>query len=528
MEQKIIPLTEECALLLEKRGIQPETANRLGWQTFAARKGGWIAIPFYRAGKIVNHKYRRIEKLAEGHNFEQDKGGEQCFYNLAAIEDVARLNAEDQRNTPLVITEGEMDCAIALQCGFLAVSVPGGAPGQAIESEDSVKFDFLKDFPKYATATLAVDDDPAGQILRQELALRLGWHRCKWVQYPKGCKDLNEVFIKYGAKGVDMVLKEKSKFMNSGGLFKMSELPAVEDIPALECMIGNVSDMVKFRLGDLSVWTGIPSHGKTTWVNCLASTLAREYGWKACFGSFEQNPRGDHQRYLRTYYLGKPKTDAHGNSQWSPAEISEADAWVEKYFTFIVPDVNTEDMVTLKWVLTRVRAAITQHGAKLIIIDPWNELDHDRPNGMSLTEYTGFAIKEFKRLAKAYMVHVMIVAHPAKMEKNKDGAYGVPTLYDVSDSAHWANKCDIGGIVHRVEGEENQYATLIRVAKIRYWNVIGRTGDKFLEYNPDTGKYIDAPDFQPKKKRDITKPVTEKEEKKKPQNTAQRSLPYKD
>lgn len=482
-ETKLIPLTDRHIQLLADRGINDEIAMRLGWQS-CDRKGDWISIPFYRDGKAVNHKYRT---LSGDKKFTQDKGGEQCFYNIDAFNDVPAGSTD----FIIVITEGEMDCAIALQCGFVAVSVPNGAPAERAD-DDSIKFNFLKEFPRNCIAILATDDDGPGHILRQELALRLGWHRCKTVKYPKGCKDLNEVFVKYGAKGVNMVLKDKASFLNQGGIFTIDDLPLMPDVPAYECGIGNATDMIKVRPGDAIFVTGIPSHGKTTFVNCLTANMAKNHGWNCCIGSFEQNPRGEHLEFLRRYYLDKESKHA------TAKELAEADAWVNEKFSFIVPDINSDELTSLKWVLERTRAAIMRYGARLVVIDPWNELDHDRPNGMSLTEYTGYAIKEFKRLAKQYMVAVIIVAHPSKMEKNKSGGYGIPTLYDISDSAHWANKADIGVIIHRCEGDDGKYATLVRVSKVRYWGVIGKIGDRYFEYLPERGKYIDYPDFQPK------------------------------
>lgn len=525
MALKTMPLTEEHIALLEKRGIDQDIAGRLGWETCESRKGDWIAIPFFRKGKLVNRKYRRIVKLPDQQNFEQDKGGEQCFYNLEALEAMEKLSPDDLRAMPVVITEGEMDCAVALHCGYTAVSVPCGAPDKPIEDEGSAKYEFLKDFPKFAIAILAVDDDTAGQALRHDLALRLGWHRCKWIQYPKGCKDLNEVFVKYGKKGIDVVLRDRARFMNQGGLFRMSEIPAQPESRAYECGIGNLSDMIKLRPGDLSVFTGIPSMGKTLFVNAMACNMARLYGWNVCFGSFEQSPRGDHLRFLRTYHIGRARLNSHDEEQWTQHEIAEADRWIDTHFTFITDDVNSDALITLKWVIGNIRAAITQHGANLVIIDPWNELDHDRPQGMSLTEYTGMAIKELKRLAKQYMVHITIVAHPAKMEKDRNGEYGVPTLYDISDSSHWYNKSDIGVVIHRFAGEgEGKYATLVKVAKVRYWNIIGRTGEKYLEYLPERASYIDATDFQAKDRTKKSKVITESDERKKPGGKSQRDL----
>jgi len=44
-----------------------------------------------------------------------------------------------------------------------------------------------------ATSCWAVDGDPPGAALLADLALRLGKSRCRWLRYPAGCKDLNDV-----------------------------------------------------------------------------------------------------------------------------------------------------------------------------------------------------------------------------------------------------------------------------------------------------------------------------------------------
>jgi twinkle protein len=525
-EPQLTPLTDRAIDLLEKRGINAETAVNLGWKTCADRKGDWIAIPFLRDGKPVNHKYRT---LSGEKKFSQDKGGEQCFYNIDVLRTVEKQKRENHPLTAVIITEGEMDCAIAIQCGHLAVSVPSGAVEKPTEGDDTAKFKFLEDFPKLCVAILAVDDDAPGRVMRQELALRLGWHRCMWVQYPKGCKDLNEVFVKYGQKGVDKVLKEKSKFMSQGGLFKMSDLPEEPNITGYDPHIEGLEGRLIIRRGDSIVLTGIPGHGKSQLINCIACNMASFYNWNICICSFETRPRAGLQRYLRTYFLEKTEFTREGFLQWTPEDIARADEWINRRFTFIVPDVMSDELTTFKWLLDRLRAAITQHDVSMVIVDPWNEVDHDRPQGMSLTEYTGFAIKEIKRLAQRYMVTPVIVAHPAKLEKNKDGQFDVPNLYNISDSSHWKNKFDIGLIVHRFTGEEaNSYGTMVRIEKVREWGVMGNIGDVILKYHPSTGRYTEFPDFIPKKPK--TRPKAEKPPAEAPvsQVPAQKSLPYRD
>jgi twinkle protein len=45
---------------------------------------------------------------------------------------------------------------------------------------------------------LAADGDGPGVNLMNDLAIRLGKARCKFVRYPKETKDFNEAFLKYG------------------------------------------------------------------------------------------------------------------------------------------------------------------------------------------------------------------------------------------------------------------------------------------------------------------------------------------
>jgi twinkle protein len=184
------------------------------------------------------------------------------------------------------------------------------------------------------------------------------------------------------------------------------------------------------------------------------------------FASFEQTPQSDHRRALRTYYAEKLEV-AMGEE-----ERSNADAWIREHFGFIVP--GEDDEVTLTWLLETAAQAVLRKEAQIMVVDPWNELDHLRPPEMSQTEYVGFAIKQLKRFARKYRVHMIIAAHPAKMMRGKDGKYPAPSLYDISDSAHWSNKPDVGIVIHREKITETK--TQIRIVKVRY-STIGRPGE---------------------------------------------------
>ncbi len=92
-----------------------------------------------------------------------------------------------------------------------------------------------------------------------------------------------------------------------------------------------------------------------------------------------------------------------------------------------------------------------------------------------------------KRFGQAHGFHAWFVAHPAKMHRDSDGKIPVPTLCDISGSANWANKADLGTVVHR-DWRENARRIEICVKKVRFKSV-GRVGMVSLEYDVPTGCY---------------------------------------
>lgn len=460
--------------MLEARGLDGENLARHGVVSCERADGDWVGIPYLADGRIVNHKYRTI---AGEKRFYQDAGTAKQFWNLDVMRDGALAEM------PVVITEGELDALIALQCGFArTMSVPDGAPAEAIgENRDSVKYSFVEDALKMLAdvreIVLATDSDVPGVNLMNDLAMRLGKARCKFVRYPKGCKDLNDAFMAYGHRGVTESLN-RAEWCKVDGVYRMSELPPVAELPVFRLGMPVLDDHYRIRPTDFCVVTGIPSHGKTSWLNEVAGRMALRHGWTTAFASFEQHPQRDQRRNLRTYFHGKRVI--HQRDE----EVAEADDWIDRYFSFMVP--NDTDEVSLPWVMEKAETAIMRHGAKMVIIDPWNEMDHVRGQNETMTEYTGYAIKEFKRFARRFNVHLIVAAHPAKQRREDDGGYAVPNLYDIADSAHWYNKPDVGMVVWRGKGKN-----LIRIVKSRYHDQIGKPGDVEVLFDLESNRYRD-------------------------------------
>ncbi len=470
-------LNDTAVRFLEARGIDVELASRLGLESCMSGGGEAIKIPFVVGDQAVNHKYRRLDDKL----FSQDKGATKCFWNFNALVD-ATLQSE-----PLVITEGEFDAMAALQSGIArVVSVPDGAPGREIKLDEDTKayryLDHARAPLKEADeVVLATDGDEPGIALMNDLALRIGRPRCKWVIYPRRkdgdgrCKDLNEVLQAYGPRGVQEVIK-RAQWCRIDGVYRMSELRPVPERQRHSTGFPFLDRHVMIRPGDFSVITGIPGHGKSTFVNDLVCRLVERHGWTIALASFEQHPQTDHRKALRTWYCGKrPKyCDA--------VELADADAWIDRHFVFIVP--SDEDLASLEWTLDKVASAVVRYGAKMAVIDPWNELDHDWPPGRTETQYTGDAIKQFKLLASKLDCHVCVVAHPKKLGREE-----VPGLYDISGSAHWANKPDLGMVISR--DPETGIATL-DVVKSRYWDEIGTPGTVHMSLDRQRMRFTEA------------------------------------
>lgn len=476
--KKLGHLTERHLKLLEGRGLEPDTLVRHGVVSCERADGDWIAIPFKVNDRIVNWKYRTISGEKR---FYQDADGDKVWWNFNVLLD------RSLDHLPLIIAEGELDALIAIQCGYARVmSVPDGAPAEEVGDErQSTKYSYVTDsaaamgFDVVREIILATDGDGPGANLRNDLAIRLGKGRCKWVGYPKECKDLNDAFKRHGHKGVTETIS-RARWCQVDGVYRMSELPPLPEREAHRLGMKGLDDHYRVRTQDFVVLTGIPSHGKSSIINEIACRMVQRVGWKVAFASFEQTPQLDHKRNLRTYFNGRKVINQ------TREQRDAADKWIDENFAFIVP--SDDDQVDLKWVLEKSAAAVIQHGCKGLFIDPWNEMDHIRPSDMSLTEYTGFAIKEFKRFARKHDIHLVCAAHPTKQMKDKEGNFQIPSLYDISDSSHWYNKADIGLVIWR--GKVGGYVrTILRVAKARYADVTGLPGDLDLDFNPETNHY---------------------------------------
>ena len=490
------PAAAKWGAWLESRGVSLSVAERNGLASqhvFSPPAGTHVdalVFPYMRDGELVNIKYRGEDK-----SFWQVKGAEKILFGLDDI-----VGARE-----IIIVEGEMDKLALEQAGFKnVVSVPDGAPGKVKDGpvpapEEDRKFEYLWNcraaLDPVSRVVIAADADAPGQALAEELARRLGKERCFRVHWPEGCKDANEVLQKQGEAALRGSIENAEGFPLRG-LFRFSDFEddisnyfGVEESSEMKGVSTgweSVDNHYRVVPGELTVITGVPNSGKSEWVDALMCNLAVQHGWTFALCSME-NKVHEHARKLVEKYTGEPWFEGKytKKARMRPETMRQGLHWLDNQFVLIRHE--DDELPSVDWIIGLARAAVMRHGIRGLLIDPYNELDHKRPQGQTETEYVSQMLTRIKKFAQHYDVHVWFVAHPRQLHNWRGEA---PGLYDISGSAHFINKCDNGIVVHRNRDEKagSLREVTVMVAKVRN-KVAGSIGDPKLEYNLTNGRY---------------------------------------
>lgn len=460
------------------RGLDPKLAEALGLTSVMRDGKCWLAVPYTHGGETINHKYR----LTSEKDHRMDPGAPLALWNADCLIDPKVRSGQ----APVVITEGEWDAMAAIQSGCpFAVSVPSGAPSSPTADLDNAKrYEWVDRHAGELAAVrefvLAVDDDPAGHNLRTDLVALLGADRCRFVEYPFPCKDLNEVLKEYGPERAAECIITAKPFPVQG-LYTLADFPERGEVRAYDIGVPAIHDMLKIVPGTLTVVTGYANMGKSTLMNAIIGhALANHF--PVCVASFETDVKPILRDGLRMAMARCGKHEAqHGN-------MAAIDACLAERLTIISQTVDEDMEMDLDKFLELARLAVVRHGAKMIVLDPWNEIEHKRRRDESETEYIGRAIRAIKRFAKQNDVSFWLVAHPAKPVP---GVKSIPGLYDISGSANFANKADYGLTYHRKSFDENE--ALIIVNKVRM-GLPGKRGQVRVMFDFRTSEFVTLPD----------------------------------
>tara|TARA_R110000824_G_scaffold144529_1_gene312479 strand:- start:1229 stop:2926 length:1698 start_codon:yes stop_codon:yes gene_type:complete len=454
------------------RGISKQTVidNRIGegkeYMPQLSKEVTTIQFKYYRNSQLINIKYRDAAK-----NFKLVKDAERVMYGLDDL-----LGKKE-----VIIVEGEMDKLAFYEAGFKnCVSVPNGA--------SNLKMEYLKDFPENLEKVyLAVDNDEPGKKLQDELSRRIGRDICYRVTYPDGCKDINDVLVHHN-KGVVKDCINKAQIYPLEGVLNVNDFNV--DIDALYengldrgATINHKSfdNFFSFASSQLTVITGIPTHGKSNFLEHLAMRLSSQHGWKFGVFSPEHYPMQLHFSVLAEKLIGKSFRKITRYDRMTKNELHSAKNFISEHFHWIRPD---GDVYTIDAILETAKGLIRRHGINALIIDPYNKINANI-GGENETNFINKFLTKLTIFKQKYDIHIFLVAHPRKMQKQDNGMYDVPTLYDVAGSANFYNQVDNGITVYR---DFKQQLTRVLVQKVKFRH-IGELGEAQFKYNLQNGRY---------------------------------------
>ena len=463
------PMGERALAWFKGRGISQATLEALKvtegmeWMPQKNGQANTVQFNYFLNGKLINTKFRTGDKC-----FKLCSGAELIPYNIDAI----------KGQKECIITEGEMDALSFYEIGYTnVISVPNGANANLDYLDDFIE-DYFED---KETIYIAVDTDSKGIMLRDELIRRFGAERCRVVDFGEDCKDANEHLMAHGADSLRKCLSNAPE-IKIEGIFTVSDFEQsldsiFENGLQRGVTIGheNIDRLISFETKRLCLVTGYPGSGKSEFIDEMAERLNIRYGWRFAYFSPENAPLAYHASKLVEKFTGKRFDKEH----LTFGEYMQVKQHLETNFFFILPSDYRVDTI-----LEKAKYLVRRRGIKALVIDPYNRLE-DEKAGMKETDYISQRLDRLTNFAQQNDVLVILMAHPTKPAKNKDGKIDAPTLYDISGSAHFFNKADFGIVVHR---DKLNKTVEIRVEKVKFRH-LGETGMALMKYNLNNGRY---------------------------------------
>jgi twinkle protein len=455
------------------RGISKQTLTDLNvgqGQEFMPQTGkqeNTIQFNYFMGDQLINIKYRDGRK-----NFKLFKGAEKVFYNINSIVGYDTC----------VIVEGEMDVLALHEAGIPnAISVPNGA------TLNNNNLDYLDNcidyFDDKTRIILAVDADEPGQMLQRELVRRLGAEVCYLIDF-NGNKDANDYLLEHGADALRSAIHNARPVP----LENVSTLKDVEDElrdfvkngfkPGFQVGLNNFDQIFSTYTGQFITVTGVPSSGKSDFVDQMVVGYNNNYGWKTAYASPENQPVYLHaHKLMRKHWQDMPRVDDIGNDKWQQV----TDHVNDNYFFIDM------DKYSLEAVLRKGAELVKRKGIKCLVLDPFNKIRDTNAVSDDVNRYTMDYLAKIESFCKKYDVLTFIVAHPTKMYKGSDGKMEEPTMYNIKGGGEWYDASYHGLLVHR---DYEAKTTKVKVLKVKFQNLGENGAETHFTWEPRSGSFV--------------------------------------
>ena len=467
------PVGSKVVEWFKQRGISEDTLKEMNVSEgpeFMPQTGkveNTIKFNYMIGDELINIKYRDGRK-----NFKLYKGAEKVFYNINSIVGYDTC----------VIVEGEMDALAYHEAGIHnVISVPNGATlnHNNLDYLDNC-IDYFEDKEK---VILAVDQDDAGIALQNELIRRLGAEVCYLTNFVD-CKDANDYLLKYGKEELATTIKEcRPVPLENVTTFKDIEHEVTDFVQngfkkGFQIGLSNFDNIFSTYTGQFITVTGIPSSGKSDFVDQMCVGYNQNYGWKTAFASPENAPTFLHaHKLMRKVWQDMPRKSDIGTAKWK--QVAEH---VNDNFFFI-----DMERYTLETVLRKGAELVKRKGIKCLVIDPFNKIRDTECKSEDVNRYTMDYLTKIETFAKKFDVLVFIVAHPTKMYKTQDGKIEEPTMYNIKGGGEWYDASYHGILVHR---DYEAKTVKAKVLKVKFQNLGENGAEAYFKWDPRSGCFI--------------------------------------
>lgn len=417
-----------------KRGISKNVIDYLDIREDLHGNG---VFNFYDTNDVLTMVKYRPARTIEKHSGQPKTWCQKDSDTSALLFNMNRVNT----SKPLLITEGETDCASAIEAGYInTVSVPLGA-GNLHWIEEN--WDWLNNFD---SIIIWSDNDEAGIKMRKECIYRLGTWRTKYITAPEyfekengkkvPIKDINDC-LQIGGKNFVMNLISDAKDVPVKSVVDYSEIEEL-DISQMDGVKTGIKpldeELLKIFYGTLTVLSGRPGSGKTSIID---QTIARTIDdGNPVFLFSKEMPERMSANWFNIIIAGRrnmvEKTSRDNRKYYIvPQSIQKK---MQTYYNkklFIYRDDEPNDVDS---VLKSAEECVRKFGCKLIVLDNLMMIDLNCAESDKNTAQTNL-INSLIKFAAKFNVAVVLIAHPRKTQNiNSD-----IEMYDISGTSNIIN-----------------------------------------------------------------------------------------
>lgn len=377
-----------------ERGFSKEAIAhfRLGY------KDGFISIPYYVDGYLVNIKYKKPNTK----EYRRETGSESTLFNVDGID----------KSRDILLVEGEGDCIAAWQMGFNnVISIPNGA--------GSIKEDWIDFFDGCSgNIYIAYDNDEPGEKGAIEISRRIGFERCCRVILP--LNDFNDVLMGgYSFEDITNGALKTAKQYSPPAFVHMDDFKEKLDeffmkgeserkgfqLPEWELFNSKIGGL---RETEITVISGETGSGKSTFALNIFCYLLK-LNQPVLIVSSEM-PALKVLVKMFSIYIGKAFYEFNQEEYTRAYEFFKSK---ELYFIDIHGSLTIDDLSEY------VEYGNRKHGIKYVLLDHLHFfIDSDAEK---MVQKIGQFMRKLVLIALKTQIHIFLIAHPSKLKN--DGGY---------------------------------------------------------------------------------------------------------